>query len=92
MNSLWTKNGTPLQVATTAVYSKSGRYVGEIHGDKVYDTSGQYAGTIVGDRVVYRGSDSGNAYGSVGRADMAGIGIANRASAGIWGEEPTRLL
>jgi hypothetical protein len=58
MSSLYTRNGRPLQVSGSNLYSRSGTYVGRISGSKVYDPSGRYAGTIVGDRVVYRSTDS----------------------------------
>ena len=55
---MYTKNGKPLQVSGTTVYSRSGKVVGRIKGEKVFGTDGWYAGTIVGDRLVYRSTQS----------------------------------
>ncbi len=51
---LYTKNGKPLQLLGTIVYSRSGKVVGRIKSDKVFGTDGRYVGSIVGDRLVYR--------------------------------------
>ena len=45
--NLYTKNGRPLQVHDDIVYSKGGKVVGKIDGNKVFDQGGQYVGTIV---------------------------------------------
>lgn len=55
---LYTKNGRPLQVSGNIVYSKSGKVVGRIQGEKVFGTNGRYVGTIVNDRLVYRSTQS----------------------------------
>lgn len=36
--NLYTKKGKPLQVSGITVYSKSGKVVGRIKGEKVYST------------------------------------------------------
>lgn len=51
---LYTKNGKPLQVSGTTVYSRSGKVVGRIKGGRVFCTDGRYVGSIVGDRLVYQ--------------------------------------
>ncbi len=51
---MYTKKGRPLQVYNGVVYSRSGKVVGRISGDKVFGTNGRYVGTIDGDRLVYR--------------------------------------
>ena len=76
---LYTKNGRPLQVSDSTVYSRSGRLVGRIKSEKVFGADGRYVGTIVGDRLVYRSTHSasiGSPFAAANRARTAG---ANRA-------------
>lgn len=84
----YTKNGRPLQVSGDKVYSRSGTLVGRIDGDKVYGSDGRYVGTIVGERLVYRSTQSARVASSFSAGNRAGIGKANRAASGIWGDEP----
>jgi hypothetical protein len=86
--NLYTKSGRPLQVSGDKVYSRSGTVVGRIKGDKVFGTDGRYVGTIVGERIVYRYTQSAVVSSSFSAANRAGSGRANRASSGIWGDEP----
>jgi hypothetical protein len=88
MSQLYTKNGRPLQVSGSDVYSKSGQYIGQIRGDTVFGTDGRYGGTIVGDRVVYRGTESARMGSPSTRAGRAGSARANAAGSAVWGEEP----
>lgn len=88
MSRLFTKNGRPLQVSGSNVYSRSGTYLGRISGGKVYDPSGRYAGTIVGDRVVYRSTDSASISGPSVSAPRMGSAAARAAGSAIWGDEP----
>ena len=88
MSSLYTKNGRPLQVSGSNVYSRSGTYVGHISGNKVYGPNGRYAGTIVGDRVVYRSIHSATVGSPTTQASRAGSARANAAGSAIWGDEP----
>ncbi|RMR26630.1 hypothetical protein ALP88_00668 [Pseudomonas savastanoi pv. glycinea] len=46
---LYIKNGKPLQLSGTTVYSRSGKVVGRIKGDKVFGTDERYVGSIVGE-------------------------------------------
>jgi len=85
---LYTKNGKPLQVSENIVYSKSGKVVGRIYGDKVYGTDGRYVGTIVNERLVYRSSQSSTAHSAFSASNRGGIAKANRVAVGIWGDEP----
>lgn len=88
MNSLYTKNGRPLQVSGSNVFSRSGKHVGHISGNKIYGPNGRYAGTIVGDRVVYRTTDSATVGSPTAHAARAGTARANAAGSAIWGDEP----
>ena len=72
MSQLHTKDGRPLQVSGSDVYSRSGKHIGQIRGDTVFGTDGRYAGTIVGDRVVYRSTDSAWRGSPSARAGHAG--------------------
>lgn len=85
---LYTKKGRPLQVDGDYVYSRSGRVVGRILGEKVFGPKGRYVGTIVGDRLVYRSTDRGAVAGSFSIGRRAGFAVAKAASSGIWGDEP----
>ena len=85
---LYTKNGRPLQVSGNIVYSKSGKEVGRILGEKVFGTNGRYVGTIVNDRLVYRSTQSATISSSFTSANRAGTARANRVGTAIWGEEP----
>lgn len=86
--SLYTKDGRPLQVAGSIVYSQSGKVVGRINGSKVYGTSGRYVGTIDGDRLVYRSVDNAGIASSFSAANRVGSAQASAAGSAIWGEEP----
>jgi hypothetical protein len=89
MGHLYTKNGRPLQTSGSDVYSRSGKHVGRIRGNKIYDPSGHYAGTIVGDRVVYRTTDSATISSPSASAPRAGSAAAYAAGSAIWGDEPS---
>ncbi len=84
---LYTKNGKPLKVSTNTVYSKSGKVIGRIRGEKVFGTNGRYVGTIVNDRLVYRSTQSATISSSFTDANKAGIAKANRAGSAIWEAE-----
>lgn len=85
---LYTKNGVPLQLRKDIVYSKSGKTVGKIKGNKVFGTNGKYVGTIVGDRLVYRSSESGNVGSSFSAGNIGGSGTGHKGGSGVSGEEP----
>lgn len=85
---LYTKNGRPLQVSGNIVYSKSGKVVGRIEGEKVFGTNGRYVGTIVNDRLVYRSTQSATISSSFTSANRTGTARASRVGSAIWGEEP----
>lgn len=85
---LYTKNGKPLQVSGDIVYSKSGKVVGRINGQKVFGTDGRYVGTIVSDRLVYRSTDSSAICSSFSAANRVGSAMANSVGSAIWGNEP----
>src|SRR5258708_21311150 len=88
MRQLYTKDGRPLQVSGSDVYSRSGMHVGRISGDTVFGSDGRYAGTIVGDRVVYRSTDSARTGGPSASAGHAGSGLPTPAGSACWGDEP----
>jgi len=85
---LYTRDGKPLGVSGSTVYSRSGHPVGRIRGSKVFGTDGRYVGTIVGDRLVYRSTDSACIGSPFSTANRAGSARANRAGSAIWGDEP----
>lgn len=86
--SLYTKNGRPLQVFGSTVYSRSGRVVGRIDGDTIFGPNGRYVGTIEGDRLVYRSTLSARISSSFSAANCAGSATANSVGSAIWGDEP----
>lgn len=85
---LYTKNGKPLQVSGSTVYSKSGKVVGRIKGKKVFGPDGKYVGTIVNDRLVYRSTDSASISSLFSAANRVGTAKANRLGSAILGDEP----
>jgi hypothetical protein len=85
---LYTKNGRPLQVSGTTIYSHAGKVVGRIQQDTVYATDGHYIGTIVGDRLVHRSTDRARISSSFSAGNHVGSAHANRVAAALWGEEP----
>jgi len=85
---LYTKNGRPLQVSGSTVFSRSGKVVGRIKGNKVYGTDGRYVGTIVNDRLVYRRTDSASISSPFTAGNRSGTARANRMGSAISGEEP----
>lgn len=85
---MYTKNGKPLQVEGSIVYSKSGKVVGQIIDGKVFGTGGRYVGSIDGNRLVYRSTDSACVESPFIVANIAGIAIANASGAAIIGQEP----
>ncbi|WP_418951644.1 4-fold beta flower protein [Pseudomonas granadensis] len=85
---LYTKNGKPLQVSDVTVYSRSGKVVGRIKGEKVFGTDGRYVGTIVGDRLVYRSTQSAAISSPFAAANRVGSARAQRAGSALWGNEP----
>jgi hypothetical protein len=85
MSQLYTKDGRPLQVSGSDVYSRSGKHLGQIRGDTVFGTDGRYAGIIVGDRVVYRGTDSARTGSPSARSRTRRIGPCERRGVGDLG-------
>ena len=85
---LYTKNGRPLQVSDKTVYSRSGKVVGRISGEKVYATDGHYIGTIVSGRLVYRSTDSAGVRSPFSATNRVASAKANSAASAIWGDEP----
>jgi hypothetical protein len=70
------------------VYSRSGKVVGAISGDKVFGTDGRYVGTIDGDRLVYRSTESANIESPFTAANIVGTATAGVAGSAMWGDEP----
>lgn len=58
METLYTKNGWPLQRRGDDLFSRSGTHVGRFSEDKVYGPDGRYVGRLIGERVIYRSTDS----------------------------------
>jgi hypothetical protein len=56
--ALYTKNGRPLQRSGDNLFSRAGKQLGGVRGDRVYGPDGRYAGPIVGNQVVYRSTHS----------------------------------
>ena len=85
---LYTKQGRPLQVSGSTVYSRSGVVVGNISGNKVFGPNGRYVGTIDGDRLVYRSMDSASIGGAFLSGRIAGSAMGRVAGVAIYGDEP----
>jgi hypothetical protein len=88
MPDLYTRSGRLLQRIDNALFSRSGRYLGQVEDRKVFDPAGRYCGTLVGDRVVYRTIDSA-ATGAVSTAMACAASThPNHKGSPIWGAEP----
>mgnify|MGYP001425903892 CR=1 FL=1 len=88
MANLFTKNGKPLQVHDIYVYSRSGKFVGHIDGDKVFGPNGRYIGTIDSDRLIYRSPFKSHVSSPISVANRAGIADAHALASALWGDEP----
>jgi hypothetical protein len=73
---MYTKNGKPLQVSFGIVYSRSGKVVRRIAGNKVYGPNGRYVGTIDDERLVYRSTDRTGTSSSFSVAPVAAKSLA----------------
>jgi len=85
---LYTKGGRPLQISDDTVYSRSGKVVGRIRGEKVYGTDGHYVGTIINSRLVYRSTDSASKGSPFAAAAHVGSALGNAAGSAQAGDEP----
>lgn len=83
-----TKNGRPLQVSGSTLYSESGRVVGRLREDKLFGQDGRYVGTVVGERLVYRSADSTRVAPAFSAAKRAARALASRARSAVRGSEP----
>ena len=83
-----TKNGRPLQVSGTTLYSQSGQVIGRIRGDKLFGKGGAYVGTVVGDRLVYRLADSARIAPAFVAAKLPARALTSRARSAVRGDEP----
>jgi hypothetical protein len=83
-----TKNGRPLQVSGTTLYSESGRVIGRMRGDKLFGQGGRYVGTVVGDRLVFRLADSARVAPAFTAAKLPARALASRARSAVRGDEP----
>ena len=83
-----TKNGRPLQVSGTTIYTQSGQVVGRLRGTKVFGKDGRYVGTVDGERLVYRSSDSNRAAPGFTAANRGSRAMSSRARSSVRGDEP----
>jgi hypothetical protein len=83
-----TKNGKPLQVSGSTLYSASGRVVGRMREDKLFGQNGGYVGTVVGDRLVYRSADSARVAPGFASARCAPRSLPSRPRSPVRGDEP----
>jgi hypothetical protein len=85
---LHTKNGRPLEVVGEVIYSRSGKVVGRIKGEKVFATDGRYVGTLVGGRLVYRATDSACVGAPFQAGNRVGFAAVKSTPAALLGDEP----
>jgi hypothetical protein len=83
-----TKNGRPLQVSGSTLYSESGQVVGRIREDKLFGQDGRYVGTVVGERLVYRSSDSARNAPGFSASKRPARALARRPRSAVRGDEP----
>jgi hypothetical protein len=89
VKDLYTKNGEPVQRQGDAVFSRSGKQVGRIEGNKVYGPNGRYVATIDGGRLVYRSTDSAWISRPFAPSQIAPSSAGRVVGVAIWGDEPT---
>jgi hypothetical protein len=87
-DDLYTKRGLLLQRIDNLIYSRSGRYLGQVENQRVFDPNGRYCGTIVGDRVVYRTTDSAAVSTESAAAPHTASAHASNKGSSVWGIEP----
>jgi hypothetical protein len=84
-----TKNGRPLQVSGSTLYSGSGQVVGRMRENCLFDQDGRYVGTVVGDRLVFRAAERNKVGPGFSAARCPARAMQNRArSAMLRGDEP----
>jgi hypothetical protein len=88
MADLYTKNGRPLHRERDDLFSRSGKHVARLSGNKAFSSRGRYVGTLVGDRLIYRSTDSA-VIGSLFTPSLrAGYAMSNAVGTAEWGDEP----
>jgi hypothetical protein len=88
MSAIYTKKGIALNLSDGDLFSRSGRHVGRVRGDKAYGPDGRYVGTLVGNRLVYRSKDSAEKKSAYSPRSSNGHSTANQPATAISGEEP----
>lgn len=83
-----TKNGRPLQVSGSTLYSESGQVIGRLREGKLFGQNGRYVGTVVGDRLVYRSADSARVAPAFSAPKRAARALPDRARSAVRGDEP----
>lgn len=88
MSVMYTKEGVPVTVSGSNVYSPSGRQFGRISGKRVFGPNGQYVATVVGNRLIYRSTDAAVIGSSFAPSRTAASGYARAVATADWGDEP----
>ena len=83
-----TKNGKPLQVTGSTMYTGSGQVVGRLRDGKVFGKDGRYVGSVVDERLVYRASDSARIAPAFAAASCSGRAMASLPRSAVRGDEP----
>jgi hypothetical protein len=84
-----TKNGKPLQVTGSTLYTGSGQVVGRLRHDKVFGKDGRYVGSVVDGRLVFRAADSGRIAPAFAAATCSARAMASLPRSSVRGDEPT---
>lgn len=88
MNAVYTKNGRPLRRQDDDLFSRSGKHVARLKGDRAFGPDGRYVGTFVNDRLVYRSTHSARVSSPYAPRASAGHSLMNRVGSAMWGDEP----
>ena len=84
-----TKNGKPLQVSGSTLYSGSGQVLGRVRDARLFDQDGRYVGTVVGDRLVFRSAERSKVAPAFTAAKCPPRALKSRARAAMLrGDEP----
>jgi hypothetical protein len=85
---MYTKQGVPVTVSGSGVYSPSGRQFGSISGKRVFGPNGRYVATIVGDRLIHRSAEAGVIGSTFAPSRTAAGAYARAVATADWGDEP----
>jgi hypothetical protein len=83
-----TKNGKPLQVSGTTMYTGSGQVIGRLRDGKLFGRDGRYVGTVVEERLVFRSTEAARVAPAFAAANCGARAMASLPRSAVRGDEP----